>query len=272
MPFPSSPRVIFQRNPLAEVVCELRFPPILRIASELPAAFQERIRQAYPNFQQPAGLMNPVQFQTPPGVGFTVGPSLNIGWPQPSFVFADEHQTRTLTLSQESFSIAERDYREWGIFREEIESLKGHLEDVYQPPFYTRVGLRYQDLIDRDELGLSDVSWADLLNPAFAGLLGAETQVSQDVQRITSVAELLVPEVPGGRVRVQHGLIEAPAPIRYAIDSDFSVAERSDLAEVLPRLDAFSAHAGNLFRWAVSDRLLTALQPAPPPASEHHAA
>jgi hypothetical protein len=43
-PLKDYPRVIYKRNPIIGVVCELRFPPILRIAAEPPVAFQEWIR------------------------------------------------------------------------------------------------------------------------------------------------------------------------------------------------------------------------------------
>jgi uncharacterized protein (TIGR04255 family) len=47
-PFPDSDRVIYDRNPLIEVICQLRFPPILRVDSEVPARFQEQIRDDFP--------------------------------------------------------------------------------------------------------------------------------------------------------------------------------------------------------------------------------
>src|SRR6266852_706318 len=48
-PFPEFTRVIYQRNPLVEVVCQLRFSPILRIDTDPPAEFQDRIRSAFPS-------------------------------------------------------------------------------------------------------------------------------------------------------------------------------------------------------------------------------
>jgi uncharacterized protein (TIGR04255 family) len=48
MTFPETPRVIYAQNPLVEVICQLKFPPILRIETELPAIFQESIRKEYP--------------------------------------------------------------------------------------------------------------------------------------------------------------------------------------------------------------------------------
>ena len=40
-PFPDTPRVVYNKNPLFEVLCQLRFPHILRIETEIPAAVPE---------------------------------------------------------------------------------------------------------------------------------------------------------------------------------------------------------------------------------------
>ena len=50
MPFPDATRVIFDANPLDEVICQVKFPPILRIETD-PAAFQDQIRAEYPNYE-----------------------------------------------------------------------------------------------------------------------------------------------------------------------------------------------------------------------------
>ena len=51
MVFPETERIVFKRNPLTQVICQLRFPPILIISNE-PAAFQERIRDVYPIYER----------------------------------------------------------------------------------------------------------------------------------------------------------------------------------------------------------------------------
>jgi len=61
MPFPESPRVIYRKNPLDRVICQLRFPPILKIDTETPAQFQECIRGNFPEFRlkEEATLLTP---------------------------------------------------------------------------------------------------------------------------------------------------------------------------------------------------------------------
>jgi uncharacterized protein (TIGR04255 family) len=51
MPFPESQRVIYRKNPLGEVICQLKFPTILQIKAEVPSKFQERIRSDFPLYE-----------------------------------------------------------------------------------------------------------------------------------------------------------------------------------------------------------------------------
>jgi hypothetical protein len=44
-PFPESERIIYAKNPLESVICQLRFPAILKISSEPPVEFQETLRK-----------------------------------------------------------------------------------------------------------------------------------------------------------------------------------------------------------------------------------
>ena len=48
MPIPHRDRVIYGRNPLQEVVCQIRFPRLLDIDAEVPARFQSAIAEDYP--------------------------------------------------------------------------------------------------------------------------------------------------------------------------------------------------------------------------------
>lgn len=47
--FGSEDRYQYIAPPLIEVICQLRFPAILSIAAQDPAAFQERIRGSTPS-------------------------------------------------------------------------------------------------------------------------------------------------------------------------------------------------------------------------------
>ena len=46
--FSTETRCIYRKNQLAEVICQLRFPEILTIETNIPAQFQEAIRGDFP--------------------------------------------------------------------------------------------------------------------------------------------------------------------------------------------------------------------------------
>ena len=86
MPFPNSPRVIYKKNPLAEVVCALQFPPILKIELGTPAEFQERIRFDYPLYK----LAQPPMMNLPPNIPPRVAKLLSGFGPQQGIELSHE--------------------------------------------------------------------------------------------------------------------------------------------------------------------------------------
>ena len=50
--FSNEERMIYAKRQLVEVICPLRFPEILSIDASEPAAFQDRIRREYPQYEK----------------------------------------------------------------------------------------------------------------------------------------------------------------------------------------------------------------------------
>jgi uncharacterized protein (TIGR04255 family) len=98
MPFPKSQRVIYRRNPLEQVICQLKFPIILRIENELPAEFQERIRDRYPILTEPQMLTSGPEF--PEEVMKLVGSLMPVR-PARVYEFASADGHWRLTLSKD---------------------------------------------------------------------------------------------------------------------------------------------------------------------------
>ena len=261
MPFPKSPRVIYQKNPLTEVVCQFRFPTILRIGAEEPAEFQERIRREYPMYalQQPSVEMPPVpselsamlrhlQFPVPPGLS--------------THRFSAKDSLRSITLSQNFVAFTELRYSRWELFRPEMQKAVTALEEVYQPAFYTRIGLRYKDLIARHELGLDGAKWSDLLKSYIVGTLGAQ-EVADHMIRTQTQSVIELEEVPGARATMIHGLTKPRGRNEgcYLIDIDFAVEKAEGINEPFSVLDRFNQLGGYFFRWSITDTLHNAMEP-----------
>ncbi len=261
MTFPNSPRVVYRKNPLVEVICQLRFPTILRIGVNGVADFQDKVRQEYPLYE----LQEPsFEFPQFPKELSAILEQLHLPKPIGSVThkFLTKDSQRFISLSQGFLALREAKYRRWESFKTEMEKAELALRELYQPAFYSRIGLRYRDVISRRALGLDGVKWRDLLQPHLLGELGAEDVADSVVQMHTRVV-IQTPDVPGGRVTLTHGLVIAPETNEdcYALDADFAVEQKESIDEPFSILDKFNRLAGRLFRWAITETLHDAMGP-----------
>jgi uncharacterized protein (TIGR04255 family) len=261
MPFPDSPRVIYDINPLEEVICQLKFPPILKIDSEPPAAFQDDIRSTYPLLQEVPGVLVDVPSEIAKMLpGFVGGKSY-------SFESADGMWK--VALSKDFLALSTKAYRKWEDFRLRLGVVLDSLERHFRPAFYVRVGLRYRDVIRPSLLGIENVRWKELLQPWILGAL-FEDALAPHIQH--TIGDVLVSLGDAtGQVRIRHGLVKQPAAggeVVYSIDSDFHKEGNTEKRNVIELLNAFNKDAGNLFRWCISDTLRRRLGPQPVAAAQ----
>ncbi len=261
MPFPESERVIFNHNPLEEVICQLQFPTILRIERELPSEYQESLRQDYPIYTE--SRPDAPEFQLGEA-GSGGGQAVRLISRTPSHAFHTEQKDWTITLAKEFIAISTRCYGEWDEFKHRLEEAVGAFVGLYEPAYYSRIGLRYRDVVQRSQLGLKDVPWRDLLKPAIAGEL-----LAPELDEIVTHAarQLTVALEPSGRqVNLRHGLAtNAQANERvFVFDADFFVEGKTEVQDASESLLYFNQQAGRLFRWCITPRLHDAMEPRPP--------
>ena len=260
MPFPHTPRAVYRKNPLVEVICQLRFPAVLAIAAESPYKFQEKVRQSYPVYEK---VEDALGFPKALATILAQLPMQPPGEPL-RHNFLTEDRTRFISLTQEFISVTTTAYERWESLREAMRLAEEAAREVYGPAFYTRVGLRYQDAIRKEALGLQNDRWASLISPHFAGLLAADA-VQDEVRLSQSITVLQLAEVKGALVHIRHGLANLPPAkeLAYVIDTDFYTQERCTGEQAFATLDTFNQLGGDLFRWAITPRLSTALEPEP---------
>jgi uncharacterized protein (TIGR04255 family) len=261
-PFPSSERVIYRSNPLTEVVCQLRFPPILKIDTELASAFQERLRGQYPVLRERVNNMPELLNEAPAQVAELLRSSFSARSRRMSYDFVSSDDHWTVGLTREFISLSTRKYEKWEAFRGRLAPVLDALVDIYRPSFFTRVGLRYQDFVQRSRLGLEEKPWADLLCPYVAGLLSA-TELNAEVAATFTQASIRLGAA--GQVNMRHGLVLAAESHEtcYLLDFDFFTDERIEIDHAFDRLDFFNRQSGRLFRWCIRDILHYAMGPEP---------
>ena len=265
MPFPVSDRVVFAQNPLKEVICQLRFPPILRIQTTPPDTYQESIRDRFPIYQESPEAVLAIPDAAPADLREILR-SLSPMERRKNHVFAMADASFTITLSQDSISLKTTAYPRWEHFRNTLDAAFNPFIDQYHPAFCTRIGLRYVDVIRRSELNLVDVPWKDLLTPHIAGEF-ADDNVAESIVLASRETTIALRDMDG-RVTVRHGLgpVGADPEPCYIIDADFYKDTQTPLDQTNDILTTFNRKAGNLFRWCIADQLRDALQPELVPA------
>lgn len=263
MVFPESPRVIYGKNTLTEVICELRFPPILKIEASQPAEMQERVRSMYPLFEEkrtsppfPPGMPQPIQQMIAPEM---------LGVSRTTYEFGAADNSWKVGLNKESLSLSTTSYERWEDFRQRMENLWKSFCELYRPSYCSRLGLRYQNGIVKAELGIEkDRSWSALLRPEIIGEL-ADHDIGKRV--LQSVRESDIQLDDDGIVHLRHFLAERKAPNSqtveqaYVIDADYYYTGRTEVNDVWQRLDSLNRESGRLFRWCITDTLHDAMEP-----------
>lgn len=258
MIFPDSPRVIYSQNPLEEVICQLRFPAILRVDTEIPAAFQDKIRNDYPLFTE---RQSPEEgLGIPPEVLKALGQDLPIHTGKQGYEFASDDQVWKVVLTRDFLALTTTKYERWEQFRGHLMLPLGALIEQYSPAFYSRIGLRYRDVIKKSKLDLKEVQWSELLNSYVAGELSSP--IASAIKKVSRGVNIELPNGMG-QVRIRHGLMSPneSGEQYYVIDADFYTDQRTEVSDAIERLGHFNREAGRLFRWCITERLHAAMGP-----------
>jgi uncharacterized protein (TIGR04255 family) len=249
MPFPDVPRVVYKNNPLEEVICQIRFPTVLKIDLEVPVAFQEQIRNDYPIFEH--------KIQIPSTEVQQITGLIARG---NAYDFTSADKDWAISLTKDFIALTCRQYKRWEEFKSHFERPIEILKEIYNPPFFTRVGLRYQNVICRSKLGLSDCQWADLLQPHIAGEFGhlgvADSVLEAARQTLIQLSD------NDGNVRIRHGTVQSENGEEcYLIDNDFFKTDNVEVKDVFGLLGRLNRRSGLLFQWCITERLHEALEP-----------
>lgn len=257
--FSQEPRCIYQNHQLGDVICQLRFPEILSISASAPAAFQEEIRDEYPQYA--AKMETPAPKITGAPGHFNVEN-------QPGTVnyhFISEDGVWRVNLTSKFISLACTNYTGWEDFALRLDKPLAAFIKIYKPAYFERVGLRYLNFISRNALGLENVPFSELINPIYLGPLSDEEVSEASSSRCSIDAEL---GLRGGcRVNLHAGpgLIkrngQAEQEVRFIFDQDLFLPGKLPINLTTGALQTLHTQAYSIFRGAITDTLHNALMP-----------
>ena len=256
--------MIYKHNPLEMVVCQLRFPPILKIDADIPATFQNRIRGDYPNFSEKSEwrmeipVPEEVREMFPPEVLQQVLRTTGLK----NYEFSSEDNRWKVNLTRTFFALTASKYERWEQFKERLIGPLKALNDLYSPAYYSRIGLRYVDVIRRSTLGLGGVDWSELLESYVLGILGEPT-VAEYVQGSQSRYEIRLADGKNSARIITRFVraVDSADEDRYEIDSDFFSTDKTSISDACRTLDYFNQRASRLIQWCITERLHQAMEP-----------
>ena len=252
-------RQIFKRRQLLEVLCQLRFPDILKIESTAPAEFQDRIRGEYPQYQKKIEQLPPQMVNGKPVPQGTVN----------NYQFISEDGQWKVSLTKGFVALSSHGYTRWEEFANRLDRVLAALIQLYQPAYFTRVGLRYINAFDRAALGLEDCLWRELIQPGYLGLLADEDAQETAFSKCELSASLALPggakanvkSGPGTLRKVNNRTKETSETRVFMLDLDVYMDGKTPLGQTAPALNIVHGNAGSLFRGAISETLAAAMEP-----------
>lgn len=263
MPFEDRKRVIYNKNQLVKVTCQLRFPRILSINDNDPSKFQERLRDKYPLYnkfitqqQQLAFVHTPdAQIQTPK---ILQSESLN------NYSFSSDDMSWSINLTSTSFSLTTSEYVSWYDFKNRLQEPFNALLDIYKPAFFERVILRYINAFRRSQLGLDSTPWNKLIKPMALGFLSNDT-IKDDVIGYATTSEIKISEKTIARINSLLGKVKTDtseaSELAFIIDNEMFFTERKNVGEAIDALDELHSFSWKLIGAVIEEELHQAMEP-----------
>lgn len=257
--FSRDDRCYYMNNQLGDVICQLRFPEILTIGAQVPVAFQEAIRDEYPQYSALQETPAP-RLAGAPG-NFTVEN-------QPTTVnyqFLSEDGVWRINLTSKFISLACNRYTSWEEFARKLDKPLVAFIKIYKPAYFERVGLRYLNFFSRNSLGLQNVPFCELINPIYLGPLADEEVSEVQSGRCTVEAELNLKAGCRLKLHAGPGMIkrgkQSDPELKFIFDQDLFMPGKVPVNMTTGALNTLHTQAFSIFRGAITDTLHDAMAP-----------
>ena len=252
-------RQIFKRRQLLEVICQLRFPEILKIESTDPAEFQDRIRGEYPQYQKKVEQLPPQIVNGKPVPQGTVN----------NYQFISEDSQWKVSLTKGFVALSTHGYLRWEEFAKRLDVVLAAFIKIYQPAYFTRVGLRYMNAVNKAALGFAETPWHELIAPGYLGLMADEDARRQVFIKCEQMVTVTMPGGAKANIKCGPGLLrkvdnrtrQVDEQKVFMLDLDVFFDGKMPLGQVAGALNIVHDNAGCLFSGAVRQPLLDAMEP-----------
>lgn len=248
--FPKVPEIRLSKPPLVEVVCQVRFPPDLRILKDEPSEFQARIRSRFPELALEQGFIVRM-----PGLGVSDTPGADF-LPK-IYRFHTNDGATAISLSVDFCALSTQRYGHWQVFAQDLAMMEEALRSIYDPPYATRIGLRYVNRLTSSNTGLRTVT--DLIRQVRPELTAPLRSTAWD-EPVSMLCQIVLTDGdPKLTIRTAYGR-EADVPF-LVLDYDYFEEGKLGIAGLAQRCDLYHEIIYAAFRWSISEEILNAFGP-----------
>ena len=257
--FSNEARCIYSRNALGEVICQLRFPEILSIEANIPAQFQEAIRDEFPRYRVRKEAPAPKLAGAPGNLSLQSQPQSN------NYQFVSADGVWRVNLTSKFISLSCNRYTCWEDFAAKLDKPLAAFIQIYRPSFFDRVGLRYLNFISRKALNLGSTPWRDLIASQYLGILADEEIQETATTRCSVDTELAIRGGCRAKIHAGPGLVnrngQQDPEVKFIFDQDLYMAGNIAVNLSAGALQTLHGQAYSIFRGAITDALHDAMDP-----------
>jgi len=248
--FVDKPEIKLNKPPLSEVVCQVRFPAILRLSKDVPAEFQDAVRAQFPILKVEQGIL--VQF---PSVASPDNPMME-SLPK-IYRFRSTDEQKELSLAPDFIALTSRKYTHWQEFLKSMELAIQALIQQYQPPYATRIGLRFVNRFTLKNTGYETMEQVlGLFRPELTVMLKTDGWADP----IEMLSQILLQDEQG-KLTLRTVLGKEKDESFFILDLDYFEEEKLGLENLHERLEHYHARIYAAFRWCVLDESLNRFSP-----------
>lgn len=227
----------YKRNFLKQAVCELRFPTLMELGDpKPPVALVAALRKEYPHLE----LANEVTIEIGGG-----SPGSNN-----THIFRSGKLTWTVSLKQSALSIETTAYTGFPTLKERVLRVVGAASKIIDSDFFTRVGLRYINVIDSGEDPTDGWVNADLVQPLLSRQFSGVHEYAGRMQLVADDGGCLLQH--GVRLKQPQRDGKAGVP-EYVLDID-SFRNEVAVTDIELALDTMHAQVFDVFDWAIGSK------------------
>ena len=257
--FSKEERCLYRNNQLQEVICQLRFPEILSIGVNVPAAFQEAIRDEYPQYSARKEIPAPKITGTPGNF------RLDNGDATVNYQFTSADGVWRVNLTTKFISIACSRYTCWEDFAGKLDKPLAAFIKLYKPAYFERVGLRYVNIISRKALELEGTPFKELISSCYLGILAEDDMQEAATSRCSVDVEMAIRGGCKAKIHAGPGLVkrngQQDPEVKFIFDQDLFLPGKLAVNLSAGALQTLHSQAYSMFRGAITDALHNAMKP-----------